>query len=59
MAIDNGEGNNAVGDVFGVVIFDAAGNEIYSANAAGAAGVLTSLGGVKLGGGNVQFHGCK
>jgi hypothetical protein len=58
-AIDNGEGHNAPGDVVGIVIFGKSGNMIDHAGADGSGGILTSLDGVRLGGGNVQYHDCR
>lgn len=59
VAVDNGEGGNAPGDVFGIVLFAADGSTLYASNATGSAGVLGSLLGTRLGGGNVQYHGCR
>jgi hypothetical protein len=58
VAIDNGEGNKSPGDVLGVVLLDAGGNTLYQSNATASLGLLSSVGGQHLGGGNLKFHDC-
>ena len=59
-AIDNGEGNNAPGDVLGIAILNASdGKTLYSSNAEASGGTLTKLDGFTLGGGNIQYHDCR
>lgn len=59
VAVDNGEGANAVvPDMFGIVIIWDNGS-VYESGATASAGVLGSFLGQQLGGGNIQYHSCK